>query len=72
MKTRITVFIIIVAVLFGCFLIYLLTPAKQKTPSDITSQDEPAAHALYVKMIETMRQAQTLSYQSEYKYEAKG
>jgi len=35
-------------------------------------KDEPAAHALYDKMVETMRQAKSLSWVSEYRWEAKG
>jgi outer membrane lipoprotein-sorting protein len=35
-------------------------------------RDEPEAHALYDKMVETMRKAESLSYESEYRWEAKG
>lgn len=35
-------------------------------------RDEPAAHALYDKMIEAFRQPQTLSYKSEYWWESRG
>jgi outer membrane lipoprotein-sorting protein len=34
--------------------------------------DEPAAHALYDKMIEAMREADSLSYVSHYRWEAQG
>ncbi len=34
--------------------------------------DEPAAHALYDKMVTAIRQANTLSYQSDYSWEANG
>ncbi|MFB0555512.1 MAG: M56 family metallopeptidase [Phycisphaerae bacterium] len=36
------------------------------------SKDDPAAHALYDKMIETMGKAESLSYKSDYKFEAGG
>jgi outer membrane lipoprotein-sorting protein len=35
-------------------------------------QDDPASHALYMQMLETMRQAKTLSWVSEYRWEAQG
>jgi len=35
-------------------------------------KDDPAAHALYDQMIAAMRAARTLSWQSEYRWEAKG
>jgi outer membrane lipoprotein-sorting protein len=35
-------------------------------------KDEPAAHALYDKMISTMREADSLSFKSEYRCEAQG
>jgi outer membrane lipoprotein-sorting protein len=35
---------------------------KEETSGDVTFEDESAARALYEKMIETMRNAQTLSY----------
>ncbi len=41
-------------------------------PAAATFQDEPAAHALYNQMIEAMRKAHSLSYVSQYKWEAEG
>jgi hypothetical protein len=41
--------------------------AQQEQSSYIIFQDEPAAHALYDKMINTMRDADTLSYESFYR-----
>jgi len=35
-------------------------------------RDEPEAHALYDKMVETMRKAESLSYESAYRAEARG
>ena len=40
---------------------------KEETSDDVTFEDEPAARALYEKMIETMRSAQTLSYKSTHR-----
>jgi outer membrane lipoprotein-sorting protein len=42
--------------------------AEKDQSSDTVFQDEPAAHALYDKMIETMRKAQSLSYESDYSF----
>jgi len=72
---------IILVGLVGCLAIYLFGPRKQiKTPditlkdesSDVTGEDEPAARALYEKMVETMRNAVTLSYKSYYSRESDG
>lgn len=63
-----------------CLAIYLFRPSQRKEPSDITSEDktsgmtfkdEPEARALYEKMIDTMRNAETLSYTSDYMWENK-
>ncbi len=35
-------------------------------------QDEPAAHALYDKMVETMRKAESLYYEADYWMESRG
>ncbi len=37
-----------------------------------TIQDDPAAHALYDKMIESLRAARTLSHKSRYRWESNG
>ncbi len=37
-----------------------------------SNNDDPAAHALYDKMIETMCKAESISYKSDYKFEAGG
>ncbi|MFH1739473.1 MAG: DUF2092 domain-containing protein [bacterium] len=46
--------------------------AQEEQTSTNVPQDDPAAHALYDKMIETMRGAQTLSYESDYRWESDG
>jgi outer membrane lipoprotein-sorting protein len=47
--------------------------AASKTESpDREFKDEPAARALYEKMIETMKSAESLSYTSAFRWEAKG
>ena len=44
---------------------------KPKQPA-VAFEDEPAAHALYNQMIETMRTAKSLSYVSNYRAEREG
>lgn len=46
--------------------------AGQTATTSETFSDEPQAHALYDKMIETMRKADSLSYKSNYRWESKG
>ena len=73
--------IFIVGVVFVCLAVYFYSPAQPKELSEVTSEDElsdmifedePAARALYEKMIETMRNAESLSYKSKYMWETKG
>jgi len=49
-----------------------LFAAAQPEEPPAALQDEPAAHALYDKMLQTMRSARTLSYESDYRWEADG
>jgi outer membrane lipoprotein-sorting protein len=81
MKTRTFLSIIIFAglIIFLPFTIYGHTEQSEadQTSTDTKSpevefKDEPAARALYEKMIETMRAAESLSYTSAYMWEAKG
>ena len=46
--------------------------SQEKTPADKPFQDEPAAHALYTEMVKAMREATTLSWVSDYRWEARG
>ncbi len=46
--------------------------AEKEQSSDTTFQNDPAARALYDKMIETMRKAQSLSYESDYSFGREG
>jgi hypothetical protein len=46
--------------------------ALEKSPADKPFQDEPAAHALYTEMVKAMRQATTLSWVSDCRWEARG
>ncbi len=41
-------------------------------PAPTGFQDEPAAHKLYSQMVDTMRQATSLSWVSDYRWEARG
>jgi outer membrane lipoprotein-sorting protein len=51
-----------------------LINAPEKTPQGpgAAFQDEPDAHALYNRMVEAMRKANSLSYVSRYTWESKG
>jgi len=50
----------------------LAVAAETEQDPDSVFPDEPAARALYEKMIEAMRQAETLSYHCRYRWESKG
>jgi len=67
MRNKVTIWIVIVIVIVGVAVeglaIYII---NVKEPFVRAFRDEPAARALYEKMIETMRQAETLSYTSKY------
>ena len=41
--------------------------ASKEEVSDVLAKDDPEAHGLYEKMIETMRKAETLSYKSTHR-----
>ena len=61
-KVIVWTMIIIVCVAVEVVAIYILSSPK---PFEGPFKDEPAAHALYDKMIETMRQADSLYYKSD-------
>ena len=46
-------------------------PAESKIPAAAPFQDEPAAHALYKQMIEALHKADSLSFDSHFKFEGK-
>ena len=59
---------VVVVVVLGCLAVYFFGPEQLREPSDITFEDEtsgmtfedePEARALYEKMIETMRKAES-------------
>jgi hypothetical protein len=52
------------------FLGAVIALSQPAAPEKKPFQDEPAAHALYDKMVETMRQAKSLSWVSQYSWEA--
>jgi outer membrane lipoprotein-sorting protein len=58
--------------LAGCLFFLLPACSREKIAADKTVQDDPVAHALYTQMVETMRKATTLSWVSDYRWEAKG
>jgi len=47
-------------------------PAQKEAVGSDVFRDEPQARALYDKMMEALRAPQTLSYKSEYRWEARG
>lgn len=49
-----------------------LAISQEKEPSDTLFKDDPFAHALYDKMNQALRDAQTMSYQSLYHLEMSG
>jgi hypothetical protein len=53
---------------------WLASPAgaAPSAPANKTFADEPAAHQLYTRMVDTMRKATTLSWTSDYRWEADG
>jgi outer membrane lipoprotein-sorting protein len=80
-KVIVWAMIVVVGVILGSLAIYFFGPEQQQEPSDITLEDKPSgmtledkpeARALYEKMIETMRNAESLSYTSNYRGQARG
>jgi outer membrane lipoprotein-sorting protein len=80
-KVIVWAMIVVVGLILGSLAIYSFGPEQQQEPSDITLEDEPSdmtledesdARALYEKMIETMRNAESLSYTSNYRGQARG
>lgn len=80
MKKKVTIWtmIVVVGAVLVCLAVYYFTPAQQQEPSgvpfkdeqsDVTFEDEPAARALYERMVETMRNAESLSYKNNYMWE---
>jgi peroxiredoxin/outer membrane lipoprotein-sorting protein len=70
MKTKTVALIMVVGAQFGWSFSDLRASTHQEQIPYIIFQDEPAAHALYDKMIETMCNADTLSYESDYRWGA--
>jgi outer membrane lipoprotein-sorting protein len=54
------------------FLGVALALAQPDAPQEKPFQNEPSARALYDQMVKTMRQAKSLSWVSEYRWEVKG
>jgi len=59
---------------FGVVLGFLVSPlrasAEEAAPPEVQFKDEPEAHGLYDQMVETMRKAESLSYESDYRWES--
>lgn len=70
MRSKIIVCFIVIWSIFGLLIFPFPASAQEEQSSDSTFIDEPTAHALYDKMVETMRNAETMYYESEYKWEA--
>lgn len=72
MRKKVIVCMIAVGAIFGWSLLLFPALAQEEQLSDTTFKDEPPAHTLYDKMIEAMRYAETIYYESEYQWETKG
>ena len=59
--------IVLVVLIVG---IWTTSAVSEEAPAEF--KDEPAAHAVYDKMMETLRNAESLFYESEYRWEAEG
>jgi outer membrane lipoprotein-sorting protein len=70
--SRLRVFAIQATLLAAGFLLLNSGWAQQKAAADKPFQDEPAARALYTEMVKAMREATTLSWVSDYRWEARG
>jgi len=63
-KIKVHVIAIIAGLVLEGWALYMVGSSPAHWRSSMIVKDEPAAHALYDKMIETMRQAESLSYTS--------
>jgi hypothetical protein len=63
---------LIIGVMLAWPTLPLSVPEQGGESPEKVFRDEPEAHALYDKMVETMRKAESLSYESTYRWEAKG
>ena len=70
--SRLRVFAVQSALLAAAGLFCFSGWPQDKAPAEKPFQDEPAAHALYTQMVKTMREATTLSWISDYRWEARG
>ncbi len=56
----------------GSLMLFPGLAAETNTPAAKPFRDEPAAHKLYSQMVDAMRQATTLSWVCDYRWEARG
>ncbi len=70
MRRKTLVYAVVVGVALGCSLLPV-TLWAEAGPADTAFRDEPAAHVLYDRMVETMRKAESLYYEAEHRLEAK-
>ena len=56
----------------GSLLCFRAWAAETNAPAAKAFRDEPEAHKLYSQMVDTMRKATTLSWVSDYRWEARG
>ncbi len=63
---------LIIALALGWLWPSLAYSVEQVPSAPPAFEDDPAAHALYDQMIAAMRKAKTLSYESDYRWEAQG
>jgi outer membrane lipoprotein-sorting protein len=58
--------IVLVGLALECWALYVLRPSGDRWRSEAIVKDEPTAHALYDRMIDTLRTAKNLSFTCQY------
>lgn len=69
MRRKCAEFVTILGLTFGFLFFPLMAASQEKEPPDTLFQDDPQAHALYDKMNQAMRDAETMYYRSRYQLE---
>jgi outer membrane lipoprotein-sorting protein len=70
--SRLRVFAVQFALLAAGCLLCFSGWSQDKAPAEKPFRDEPPAHALYTEMVKAMREATSLSWVSDYRWEARG
>jgi outer membrane lipoprotein-sorting protein len=72
LASRLRAFVARLILLTAGLLLFSPGWAQEKPSADRPFQDEPTAHALYTEMVKAMREATTLSWVCDYRWEARG